>query len=163
VLHNSSAFNPWRKSNMQTATLPLSANEVHQLASDWYRKLDVHAPLVEVLPLLASDQCEMVFPEATLRGLADFEQWYERVIRIFFDEVHTLKDVSSEIHEDGADVHVVVYWEASVWNAPNATSKRIKLHAYQTWFVKRDAISGAPVIAKYTVDRLEYSPDSAKL
>jgi hypothetical protein len=148
---------------MQTAILPLTADEVHQLASDWYRKLDVHAPMSEVVPLLAADRCQMVFPEATLNGIAEFEVWYQRVIRIFFDEVHTLKNVAVNIDEDGADVQVVVYWEASVWNAPDARSKRIKLHAYQTWYVERDVNHGAPVIAKYTVDRLEYSSDSTLL
>ncbi|MDX1929743.1 MAG: hypothetical protein SFV81_24670 [Pirellulaceae bacterium] len=148
---------------MITATLPLTVDEVRQLAADWYRKLDVHAPLADVLPLLAEEHCEMVFPEATLSGLGDFERWYEGVIRIFFDEVHTLKDVTVDITEDGAKVQVVVYWEASAWNAPAAKSKRIKLYAYQTWFVQRSHLTGKPVIAKYTVDKLEYCADSALL
>jgi hypothetical protein len=141
----------------------LTTKEIETLASTWYKKLDVHAPLVELLPLVASDGLEMVFPEATLRSLAEFESWYERVIRIFFDEVHTLKQVQSKITEDGAEVKVVVRWEASVWNPPAAASQRIKLDAYQTWFVVRDAETNKPVIARYTVDELKYDKDSAKL
>jgi hypothetical protein len=118
---------------------------------------------IELLPLLAEDQLEMVFPEATLRGLADFGAWYGRVTGIFFDEKHELKDVTAHLTDDGANVSVVVYWEASVWNAPEPRSQRIKLHAYQTWFVKRSILTGQPVIARYTVDRLEYSPGSARL
>ena len=57
------------------------------------------------------------------------------MIRIFFDEVHTLKEVASKLTDDGADVKVVVHWEASVWNPPAAKSQRIKLDAYQTWYV----------------------------
>jgi len=147
---------------MLTATASLTKQEVEKLAADWYHKLDVHAPLVELLPMVAED-AEMKFPEATLRGLADFESWYERVIRIFFDEVHTLKQVSVELKDEVANVKVVVHWEASVWNPPAAKSQRIKLDAYQTWVVKRSPFSGAPVIASYTVDRLEYDADSAKL
>jgi hypothetical protein len=105
----------------------------------------------------------MKLPEATLRGLADFESWYERVIRIFFDEVHTVKSVKSELTDDGARVKVVVRWEASVWNPPAATSQRIKLDAYQTWTVRRSDTSGEPVIAQYTVDELKYDRDSARL
>lgn len=145
------------------ATLPLTADEVRQLAADWYHKLDVHAPLVEILPMLADDELEMKFPEASLRGQAAFENWYEGVIRIFFDEVHTLKSVAVTPTEDGADVKVVVHWEASVWHAPAARSQRIKLDAYQTWFVKRSPISGSPVVSRYTVDELVYEPDSARL
>ncbi len=147
---------------MLTATASLTKQEVEKLAADWYHKLDVHAPLVELLPMVAED-AEMKFPEATLRGLADFESWYERVIRIFFDEVHTLKQVNVDLKDEVANVKVVVHWEASVWNGPAAKSQRIKLDAYQTWVVKRSPFSGAPVIASYSVDRLEYAADSAKL
>ena len=113
--------------------------------------------------MVAADGLEMKFPEATLRTLAEFEGWYERVIRIFFDEVHTVKEVRSEIDGDGANVKVVVHWEASVWNPPAAESQRIKLDAYQTWYVARSPETGRPVIVSYTVDELRYDVDSARL
>jgi hypothetical protein len=149
-------------SALATASAPLTAAEVKELASQWYRKLDVHAPLVELLPLVAED-AEMKFPEATLRGQADFESWYERVIRVFFDEVHTLKEVNVRPSEEGAEVKVVVRWEASVWNPPAAKSQRIKLDAYQTWTVRRSPATDQPVIARYVVDKLVYDRDSARL
>jgi hypothetical protein len=105
----------------------------------------------------------MKFPEATLRTAADFEAWYERVTRIFFDEVHEVKRVDANITADGADVKVVVHWEASVWNAPAAKSQRIKLDAYQTWYVQRCPETDRPVIVRYGVDKFEYAADSAKL
>lgn len=145
------------------STRPLTTAEIQTLAATWYKKLDVHAPLVELLPLVASDGLEMVFPEATLRSQAEFEGWYERVIRLFFDEVHTVKQVKSTITGDGAEVKVVVHWEASVWNPPAAKSQRIKLDAYQTWSVVRDCETDQPVITRYTVDELKYDADSAKL
>ena len=145
------------------STRPLTSAEIQTLATNWYKKLDVHAPLVELLPLVASEGLEMVFPEATLRTQAEFEGWYERVIRIFFDEVHTVKQVKSTITGDGAAVKVVVRWEASVWNPPAAASQRIKLDAYQAWTVVRDCETDQPVITRYTVDELKYDADSAKL
>jgi len=51
----------------------LTESEVHDFASAWYRKLDTHDPLVELLPFLADADLEMVFPEDTVRGLAGFE------------------------------------------------------------------------------------------
>lgn len=150
-------------SSTLNALAPLTEAEVKQLAADWYHKLDVHAPLIELLPMLAATGLEMRFPEATLRGLADFEKWYEGVIRIFFDEVHTLREVNVRLSEDRADVQVVVHWEASVWKAPAASSERIMLDAYQTWVVTRSAETGEPVIETYIVDRLDYCPGSARL
>lgn len=141
----------------------LTQENIEQLAKDWYRKLDVHAPMVEVLPLLADEGLEMVFPEATVYGHAGFEGWFQRVIRIFFDEVHTVKLVEPTITGDKAVVKVVVQWEASVWNAPEANSKRIKLDAYQTWDMAYKADSQKVVITRYTVDELKYHEGSATL
>ena len=139
----------------------LTNESIQELAATWYKKLDVHAPMVEVLPMLADKELEMVFPEATIYGWAGFEGWFQRVIRIFFDEVHTLKEVTPTIDGDKATVKVIVKWEASVWNAPEANSKRIIGDAYQTW--EMGVIDGKTVITKYVVDGLEYYEGSATL
>ena len=141
----------------------LTEQEINELVAEWYLKLDVHAPMVEVLPFLSSDGLEMRFPEATLTTLAEFEGWYQRVIRIFFDEVHTVRKVAAKIDGDSATVDVVVEWHASVWNTPAANSARIKLDADQTWTVRRSATTGKPVISVYTVNGLNYHEGSAKL
>ncbi|UCH26548.1 MAG: hypothetical protein JSV66_02565 [Trueperaceae bacterium] len=144
-------------------TATLMKDEIANMASAWYRKLDVHAPMVEILPMLADEELQMVFPEATVTGWAGFEGWYQRVIRIFFDEVHTLKEVTPSVDGDKAEVKVVVQWEASMWDPPAAESARIKCDAYQRWVVKRSPVTKRPVITAYIVDRLEYHEGSAKL
>lgn len=139
----------------------LTQQSIQSLAEAWYKKLDVHAPMVELLPMLADKELEMVFPEATVYGYAGFEGWFQRVIRIFFDEVHTVKSAEAIITGDTAVVKVVVKWEASVWNSPEAYSKRITLDAFQTWDVK--LVNGNVIITKYTVDDLKYYEGSATL
>ena len=145
-----------------TNLAPLTGAEVKQLATDWYLKLDVHAPLEDHIPFLA-EAVELRFPEATVYGFDGFKGWYERVIRIFFDEVHTLKQVNVTPAKDQVNVQVVVKWEASVWNPPAAKSERIVLDAYQTWVVKRSPDTGKPVIVTYIVDSLNYYEGSARL
>jgi hypothetical protein len=142
---------------------PLSETELKEMAAVWYHKLDVHAPLEEFVPFLAEDGLEMRFPEATVYGFEGFSEWYDRVIGIFFDEVHTVKQVTLASQADPAEVKVIVKWEASVWNPPAAKSERIVLDAYQTWYVTRSAKTGNPVVQTYIVDSLEYYPGSAKL
>jgi len=144
-------------------TKPLTESEVSDLAKIWYQKLDVHAPLLEFIPLLSEENLEMTFPEATLQGLVAFEGWYERVIRIFFDEVHRLKEVNIKLQGETAEVNLVVEWQASVWNPPSAKSERIILDADQSWVVKRSPKSGDAVITKYVVNALNYQEGSAKL
>ncbi|MCF8369998.1 MAG: hypothetical protein K9H64_00145 [Bacteroidales bacterium] len=139
----------------------MTKQSIHEFAVNWYKLLDVHAPQVDFLPLLADKELEMVFPEATITGHAGFEGWFQRVIRIFFDEVHTVKEVSPVISGDSASVKVVVQWEASLWNAPEAYSKRIVCDAYQTWEMK--VIAGKLVITKYVVDDIKYHEGSATL
>jgi hypothetical protein len=144
-------------------TTPLTEAEVREFAEAWYRKLDVHEPLENYIPLLA-EEVEMIFPEATVKGFEGFKGWYERVITIFFDEVHNVKEVKLiSVSDAKADVKVVVKWEASVWKPPAPNSERIILDAYQTWVVKRSPETQKPVIATYIVDSLDYAEGSAKL
>lgn len=141
----------------------LTAESIKKFTIDWYNYLDIHAPQVDFIDNLSKKDLKMVFPEATLSGRASFESWYQGVIRIFFDEVHTVKVVESKIAADGqtADVKVVVQWEASAWNPPARYSKRIKCDAYQTWKVAIE--ERRIVITVYIVDELKYHEGSAKL
>lgn len=139
-----------------------TSESIEQFAKDWYQKLDVHAPMVELLPMLAEKDLFMIFPEATLNGLAGFESWYQGVIRIFFDEVHEVQSVQSKITGDEAEVAIVVRWEASRWRPPGRNSDRIKLNAYQTWNVKSCG-PGRMAVMKYIVDKIEYLEGSATL
>ncbi|HJZ60494.1 MAG TPA: nuclear transport factor 2 family protein [Gemmataceae bacterium] len=132
----------------------LSEAEVRQLVVDWYRKLDVHAPVDEYRQLLADDGLEMRFPEATLHGFSAFRDWYERVVRIFFDEVHELKELRITPAGDQADVQLVVRWEARRWKPPAAKSEQLRFDAAQSWRVRRSAQSGRPVVVIYIVDSL---------
>jgi hypothetical protein len=144
---------------------PLTKSEVEKMVVDWYRALDVHKPMVDVLQYVSDGELEMVFPEATLRSLAEFEGWFQGVIRIFFDEVHTMQQLNVTIPSDGqrADVKLVVRWEASRWRPPAAKSERLIMDAYQTWVVKRSPTTGKPVVTKYVVDELKPLPGSAPL
>ena len=143
----------------------LTEADIHSLAEAWYRALDVHVPMVEIRPMLASNGLEMEVPEGKVTGLAGFEGWYQGVIRIFFDEVHTLKEVSASMDSEGgqAQVKVLVKWEASRWRSPAAKSERIIMDAYQTWTVTQHTQTGSPVILRYVVDRLEPYEGSAPL
>ncbi|MCX6635647.1 MAG: hypothetical protein NT090_11285 [Acidobacteria bacterium] len=140
----------------------LTHEAIRKMAMAWYKKLDVHAPMVEILPMLAEQGLHMKFPEATLEGLAGFEGWYQTVIRIFFDEQHQVKSVKSVIKGNKAKVKVVVRWAASRWRSPAAYSDRIVMDAYQTWKVSLPK-AGAPVVTTYIVDKLVYAKGSARL
>jgi hypothetical protein len=145
---------------MSDATL-----DIQQFATDWYRKLDIHAPADEVVAMVASD-VELALPEGPIRGRAGFRQWYEGVIRIFFDEVHELRTVNMQGDPGsaaGAEVQVVVRWEASFWSPPSAWSSRLNMIARQRWTVGREPGTGQLVIRRYTVDALDPLPGSARL
>jgi hypothetical protein len=141
----------------------LSEEELHEFAVEWYRALDVHKPADEVLVMVAED-AEFQFPEITTRGHREFvDNWYENVIRRFFDEVHTVKEVVPSGAGDLVDVKVVVNWQAKVWDPPEPNSKWLGMDAYQTWQVRRSPRSGRPVIVKYVVDDLVLMEGSATL
>lgn len=141
----------------------LTQEEVSRLCIDWYRKLDVHAPIEQLLPLLADEGLEMFFPEGVSRGHAGFRAWYDRVTRLFFDEVHTMKDLQPiKPRGDQAEAQLVVNWQAHIWNPPDAKSKWLGFDAYQHWVVTR-SLSGQPIILTYIVDELKPMPGSTAL
>jgi hypothetical protein len=141
----------------------LTETDVQQLAKDWYGKLDVHVPIAELFPMLLDEGLEMRFPEATVTGWSGFEGWYERVIRIFFDEVHTVKKCDVTVSDGEATAEIVVKWEASFWNPPEARSQRIVCDAIQTWVVTRSPETGQPVVRTYIVNSIDYYEGSARL
>ncbi|HVO72170.1 MAG TPA: hypothetical protein VMT24_19100 [Aggregatilineaceae bacterium] len=148
-----------------THSAPLSKREVEQLVVNWYRDLDVHRPLGDVLQYISEAELEMVLPETTVRDLGEAEQLLQNWYHSFFDEVHTLLSLDTTISPGGqrADVRLVVRWEASRWKAPAAKSERLIMDAYQTWIVTRSAASGKPVITGYVVNELKLMPGSASL
>ena len=143
--------------------VPLKNIEVNWLVYDWYKKLDVHAPVEEIVPLLVSDGLEMRFPEATLKSIEEFKGWYNRVTNLFFDETHDMKMLDIDIDGETAVVKLVVNWQAHIWNPPAAKSKWLGFDAHQTWIVKRDKKTGKAAVAAYIVDLLDPMEGSAPL
>ncbi len=62
------------------------------MAVRWYSGLDSHQPEVEMLKFLVTEGLEQQWPDYHVQSLADFEGWYQRALRMFFDEQHTLKE-----------------------------------------------------------------------
>lgn len=132
----------------------LTEEEVRLLVTDWYGKLDRHAPVEELLPLLDDERLEMRFPETTVRGAADFPRWYSAVTSEFFDEVHELASLDVSLEGDEAAVTLVVDWQRRTWDPPAARSTWLGFHAAQRWTVRRSPSRGIAVIATYIVDSL---------
>ena len=139
-----------------------SRAEIEAFVADWYRKLDIHAPAEELVSMVA-DQVEMQFPEGTVRGVEEFRAWYEGVIRLFFDELHTVTRVGIVWRDDRCLVDVVVNWQARRWTPPAPRSEWIGFDAYQRWEVIASPASGRPVVVRYIVDELRAMPGSPPL
>jgi hypothetical protein len=156
----------------------INEGDVRAFVYSWYRLLDQHAPVEDYFPLLAGDDAELVFPEATLRGTDAFAAWYRGgspkfpalpgVTNVFFDEVHELKRVDVSLAKDEpntgdcAHVLIVVKWEAHRWTAPKAKSDVLRFDAWQRWTIALSP-AGLPVIRQYIVDKLEALAGSATL
>jgi ketosteroid isomerase-like protein len=140
----------------------LTETEVRHTVARWYRALDRHDELAEVLPYLADDPLEMRLPETTVRGHAGFKDWYETVTARFFDEEHTVVSVDVELHgPTSATARVLVNWQAKVWDPPEPRSRWVGFDAYQTWELElRD---GRPQVTTYSVDFFDPMPGSAAL
>jgi len=146
-----------------TTQAPLTEAEVKAFVEDWYLvKLDQHVPPDVITPMVMAN-VDFVLPETSFTGRDKFQEWYERIINSFFDEVHTITSLEITPHGDHADVKVVVNWQTKVWEKPAPKSKWLGFDAYQTWTVVRSPETGKAAIQKYVVDRFEPMSGSAPL
>ena len=155
----------------------LSMKEIKEFVAAWYKALDQHVPPVECARLVADDNLEMIFPEKTLHGVSDFLAWYAGgsysdgttapgVINIFFDENHNVVSVDGQISGNQATLEVVVAWQASLFEAPAAKSKRVSLDATQRWVVRASSKNayGLEVISYNAMAKpFQYAPGFARL
>ena len=65
-------------------------NEIISFVYQVYSMYDRHVPAERFLPLLASKNLEMRFPETTLRSHADFKRWYAAIGKTIASNTHTL-------------------------------------------------------------------------
>jgi hypothetical protein len=143
--------------------MALTESSIITAVGDWYRALDRHDPLADVLRFLVADGLEMRFPEATALGQDGFANWYKAVTNRFFDEQHTVTSVVvKNLTAQRADVSVVVNWQARIWDPPAPNSQWLGFDAYQTWEVVAGA-KGTVLVKTYIVDSLEAMPGSASL
>lgn len=150
----------------------LTYEEIEKFVAEWFRKLDLHVPADQLLPLVADSNLEMRFPERQVNGLEEFRDWYagdpagERsmgVIHLFFDEVHTVDRLAVSWRDERALVDIVVNWQARRWRAPAARSEWVGFIAYQHWEMIRSVSTGCPVISRYVVNELRPLPGSQPL
>jgi hypothetical protein len=148
---------------------PLSSANINAFVVAWYRALDAHAPFEEVYSMLATEGLLMRFPEAVVADRAAFSGWYQRVTHTFFDEEHHVHGVvrtDAAAAADAAELRVDLGWQASLWVAPEARSRRICMDTTQRWVVRRSARNGFRLeIQRYEVplESLRYAPGFARL
>lgn len=148
-----------------TDPAPLTEDDVKRFMERWYLELlDTHAPAADVVACVADD-AEMRFPEATVKGINAFRDWYDRIVHTFFDEVHQITRQVVAIADDGqsAEVKIELNWQARTWIPPEAKSRRIGFDAGHTHEVRRSASTGEPVIQVYGVDTFAAMPGSSHL
>jgi hypothetical protein len=147
---------------------PLGRDEIEAFAADWYRKLDEHVPVAEIVPLVLDEGLEFVVPEATLRSRREFGDWYaggdrRGVINQYFDEVHTLSQLEARCEGPDAEVQVVVNWQGRRWTKPAPRSQWFGFDFFQTWRMIRSPETGRPVIARYEAGEPRPMPGSPAL
>ena len=144
----------------------ITDQQIKSFVAAWYRALDFHVPLDEIYTLLADKGLNMQFPDGNMKDYASFKLWYDRVTNLFFDENHYVQTVDAKIDGDDAVLDIVVGWQASLWEAPSAKSKRVSMDATQRWTVRRskkNAFGLEIVTYNATVEPFKYTPGFARL
>jgi hypothetical protein len=139
---------------------------VRNIVVTWFRALDRHDDLEDVLAYLDPEAFELRLPMETRHGLGGFRAWYEAVTHRFFDEQHRVTGVRITPSARWADhvtvVDVRVNWQARTWRPPAAHSCWIGFDAHQTWHLVAGP-DGRLVVRTYIVKALDPMPGSADI
>lgn len=139
-------------------------SQLRSYAVDWFAALDRHADVETLLPLLADQELEMHFPEGVQKGHAGFRNWYRTVTSRFFDEIHELEQFAvTRSDSTGAEVRLVVNWQAKIWDPPQPSSTWIGFDASQTWELQSSPANGGLKMTRYIVNSLDPMPGSPSL
>lgn len=144
----------------------ITLDDIKKFAAAWYLALDQHVPVEECYKFLTDEGLNIQFPDGDIRDFNSFKKWYDRVTNLFFDENHNVQSVEATISSDGAEVRVVVGWQASWFEPPAAKSKRTAMDATQQWTIRRSSKNGYGLeIVTYnaTAEPFRYAPGFARL
>ena len=122
-------------------------NEVISFVYQVYAMYDRHVPVERFLPLLASKNLEMRFPETTLRSHADFKRWYAGIGRDIASNTHTLESVQVTIPGGGRYQADIV----GVWQAETRKGEYLLFKFRQRWRLV-DGPGRQPIIQTYMVE-----------
>jgi len=122
-------------------------NEVISFVYQVYAMYDRHVPVERFLPLLASKNLEMRFPETTLRSHADFKRWYAGIGRDIASNTHTIESVQVTIPGGGRYQADIV----GVWQAETRKGEYLVFKFRQRWRLV-DGPGRQPVIQTYMVE-----------
>ncbi|MEU3525815.1 nuclear transport factor 2 family protein [Streptomyces sp. NPDC038707] len=137
---------------MTTAQSPRTepGQDVAAFVQHWYDILSSHEPVEDLLAYVIDDGLEMAFPERTLRGHADFRDWYAAVGESYGPQSHIVEKLRTDEHDGLVDVGVTVVWTAKNLSDGSVSALRID----QTWQLVRDPVSGSLRIRTYHVGDL---------
>jgi hypothetical protein len=125
--------------------------EIKTFVQKWFDLLSIHVAVERLLPMIAPENLEMVFPERTLQSYDDFRDWYALVGQNVTDQEHILQELNSQDTEDGVEINLKVVWKA----VQTSDGSHLAFLATQFWLLQKSAQTGQPVIVKYRVYSLD--------
>jgi uncharacterized protein (DUF362 family)/Pyruvate/2-oxoacid:ferredoxin oxidoreductase delta subunit len=72
-------------------------NQIISFVYKVYGMYDRHVPVERFLPIFASKNLEIRFPETNLRSHADFKHWYANIGRTIASNTHTIESVKARV------------------------------------------------------------------
>jgi hypothetical protein len=132
--------------------------EAKELATEFYRLIDTHAPAEDFKSILSEDAFRVVLPNVEINNFEEFKAWHARMVRGFFDGSHKIYDVKLVSTSDAeTTAKIVLVWDAKVWNPPAAKSEPTSILTYTTYVIKRSPKTKKPVVASYVLDLVQFA------
>jgi glyoxylase I family protein len=140
----------------QGVAAALDEDSVRRLVLAWYAGTNAHRPVEELTAMLTKD-VEMRYPDSPepLFGHDAFRTWYANVLRLYFDETHTVENWNINVADNQATITVVVRWERRSWTVGAERSDYSAYLSRQRFEIHRFPDTGAVLIAKKIVETFD--------
>ena len=128
----------------------LSNEKIHGFVKTWFDQLSRHAPVEELLPMIADTGLKMKFPDKTILNQGDFCDWYREIGKTYSNQEHILEKVNIKNQFVSAKVNISVIWKAQ----KKSDGSSVVARASQSWKLIRLPLTNKLAILEYIVHSL---------
>lgn len=141
----------WKGSRLNNKVMDEGKHEATEFILDYYTKLDNSEPMTAFDNDFDWNDFKIINDTAEITSYAAYSEWYDEVLKTYFDRKHVINNFKVEATEDGFHIEIDMHFRARTWEPQTPRSKKVAVNGIIHWTLKRDE-SGTLRCSEYLVN-----------